>query len=143
MKKVGIVGKVNVGKSTLFNRLVKRGKSIVSPVAGTTRDFISGRVNRDGMTFELIDFGGSVVSVPIFIPRAIFPNTKNQYRLFACIDFVRIPKIFQIFQFVVIRNIGLQRGNGYVTLLDECSVGGVVRIVECKVGGEVILRQPT
>jgi len=58
MKKVGIIGRVNVGKSTLFNRLIGKRKAIVSPIAGTTRDFISGEIEVNNKKFEIIDFGG-------------------------------------------------------------------------------------
>jgi len=58
MKKIGIIGRTNVGKSTLFNRLIKKSKSITSPFAGTTRDYVSGSFDLDGNEAELIDFGG-------------------------------------------------------------------------------------
>ena len=58
MKKIGIIGRTNVGKSTLFNRLIKQNKSIISPIAGTTRDFVSGRVMMGNEEVEIIDFGG-------------------------------------------------------------------------------------
>ncbi|MFZ5364382.1 MAG: GTPase, partial [Patescibacteria group bacterium] len=50
---VAIVGRANVGKSTLFNRLLERPKAIVSSVAGTTRDRNYGQVHWRGHDFEL------------------------------------------------------------------------------------------
>ncbi|BDU62815.1 GTPase Der [Candidatus Borrelia fainii] len=56
--KIGIIGKPNSGKSTLINFLAGREVSIVSRVAGTTRDFVKARFQRNGKTFELIDTAG-------------------------------------------------------------------------------------
>jgi len=55
---VVLVGRPNVGKSTLFNRLTGTRRSIVTAIAGTTRDVISRPVTRDGVAFDLIDTGG-------------------------------------------------------------------------------------
>ena len=55
---VVLVGRPNVGKSTLFNRLTRTRRSIVTAVAGTTRDVIARPMTRDGGSFELIDTGG-------------------------------------------------------------------------------------
>src|SRR5205823_12447138 len=55
---VVLVGRPNVGKSTLFNRMTGSRRSIVAPVAGTTRDALAGRVFWRGTTFELFDTGG-------------------------------------------------------------------------------------
>ena len=55
---VVLVGRPNVGKSTLFNRLTHTRRSIVTAVAGTTRDVIARPMTRDGVSFELIDTGG-------------------------------------------------------------------------------------
>lgn len=58
VSKVVIVGRMNVGKSTLFNRLAQKERSITLDYAGVTRDFIKDRVDWSGVSFDLIDSGG-------------------------------------------------------------------------------------
>ena len=55
---VAIVGRPNVGKSSLFNRLSKRRIAIVDPTSGVTRDRISSEIRHRGRQFELMDTGG-------------------------------------------------------------------------------------
>lgn len=55
---VAIVGPPNSGKSTLFNRLIGRSAAIVSPRAGTTRDWVADSVEMDGIPVELVDTAG-------------------------------------------------------------------------------------
>jgi len=55
---VAIVGRPNVGKSSLFNRLARRRISIVDPTSGVTRDRVSTEVRHKGCLFELVDTGG-------------------------------------------------------------------------------------
>ncbi|MDD2315201.1 MAG: ribosome biogenesis GTPase Der [Proteiniphilum sp.] len=59
---IAIVGRPNVGKSTLFNRLTQTRQAIVTETAGTTRDRQYGKVNWSGQEFSLVDTGGWVVN---------------------------------------------------------------------------------
>ena len=55
---VAIIGRPNAGKSSLFNKIIGRERSIVSDVAGTTRDAIDTIVERDGRRYRLVDTAG-------------------------------------------------------------------------------------
>ena len=56
--RVAIIGRPNVGKSTLLNALTGTARAIVSPVAGTTRDAVDEMVERDGLEYRFIDTAG-------------------------------------------------------------------------------------
>lgn len=56
--RVAIVGKPNVGKSTILNRLLGSDRAIVSPLPGTTRDVVDGRAEIDDVLFEFLDTAG-------------------------------------------------------------------------------------
>ncbi len=58
LKKVAIVGRTNVGKSTLFNRLIRKRTAIVDDYSGLTRDRLSGICNFGGYAFEVTDMAG-------------------------------------------------------------------------------------
>jgi tRNA modification GTPase len=55
---VVIVGKPNVGKSSLFNALLNENRAIVSKLPGTTRDVVNARINLNGVTINLLDTAG-------------------------------------------------------------------------------------
>src|SRR5579871_1400073 len=58
LPQVVIVGRTNVGKSTLFNRLSENVKAITLDLEGVTRDFLRDTISWQGKSFELIDTGG-------------------------------------------------------------------------------------
>lgn len=74
--KTVIVGKPNVGKSSLLNSLLKEDKAIVSEISGTTRDLIEAELNLDGVILKLIDTAGIRVTDDI-IERIGINKTKK------------------------------------------------------------------
>jgi GTP-binding protein len=73
---VAIVGRPNVGKSTLFNRLTGSRRSIVGDEPGITRDRIYGEYDWAGRSFRLVDTGGIVPDDPELIPTEIYNQAK-------------------------------------------------------------------
>jgi GTPase len=74
---VVIVGRPNVGKSTLFNRISGQRRSIVGDEPGITRDRIHGLAVHDGRPFEVIDTGGIVVNDAEYIPNQILKQAHT------------------------------------------------------------------
>ncbi len=73
---VVIVGRPNVGKSTLFNRLTSSRRSIVTDEPGITRDRIYGSVSWTGRSFQLVDTGGIVPDDRAAIPREVLRQAR-------------------------------------------------------------------
>ncbi len=73
---VVILGRPNVGKSTLFNRLTGSRRSIVTDEPGITRDRIYGTATWQGRTFEVVDTGGFVPDEKASIPREVFRQAR-------------------------------------------------------------------
>jgi len=73
---VAIVGRPNVGKSTLFNRITGRRRSIVGDEPGITRDRIYGEYEWAGRHYRLVDTGGIVPDDPDLIPAEVFAQAK-------------------------------------------------------------------
>jgi GTP-binding protein len=74
---VAIVGRANVGKSTLFNRLIGRRKVIVSDIPGTTRDRLYEEVFWQGKDFDLVDTGGIVFDQKVDYEKDITKQVKE------------------------------------------------------------------
>lgn len=74
---VAIIGRPNVGKSTLFNRLTGSRKAIVGDEPGITRDRIYGEVDWRSKTFRLVDTGGIVPDDEAVIPANIFKQASQ------------------------------------------------------------------
>jgi GTP-binding protein len=73
---VVIVGRPNVGKSTLFNRITGQRRAIVGDEPGITRDRIHGFAEHDGRRFEVIDTGGIVIDDQEYIPSQILRQAE-------------------------------------------------------------------
>jgi tRNA modification GTPase len=69
-RRVVLAGLPNAGKSTLFNRLIGQQKAIVSPIAGTTRDYLTATLPLDSMDVELIDTAGWEDAADLIMARA-------------------------------------------------------------------------
>jgi len=95
---VAIVGRPNVGKSTLFNRLIGERKSIVDDVSGVTRDRIYGESEWNGKTFNVIDTGGFVPQSDDIFEQAIRQQVRiaideASHILFVTDAFVAVNKV--------------------------------------------------
>lgn len=73
---VAIVGRPNVGKSTLFNRLIQRREAIIDAVSGVTRDRHYGKTDWNGQEFSIIDTGGYVVGSDDIFEKEIDKQVK-------------------------------------------------------------------
>src|SRR5271165_3225167 len=73
---LAIVGRPNVGKSTLFNRLVRSRRSIVGDEPGITRDRIYGEAEWAGQTLRVVDTGGIIPDDQALIPSEIFRQAR-------------------------------------------------------------------
>jgi len=73
---IAIIGRPNVGKSTLFNRLIGRRRSIVTDEPGITRDRIYGTMRWSGQSFEVVDTGGMLPGDETEIPRKIVEQAQ-------------------------------------------------------------------
>ena len=85
---VVIVGRPNVGKSTLFNRITGQRRAIVGDEPGITRDRIHGQAQYQGRHFELIDTGGIVVDDQEYIPAQILQQAEVALKKASHIIFV-------------------------------------------------------
>jgi GTP-binding protein len=94
-----LVGRPNVGKSTLFNRLTGTRRSIVAPIAGTTRDVIQQPAEWQGRHFQLVDTGG------------LFGATKDPLHPMVVAQGLKALRSADILVFVVDGREGIQTGD--------------------------------
>ncbi len=85
---IAIVGRPNVGKSTLFNRLIGSRRAIVGDEPGITRDRLYGETTWDGRRLRIVDTGGIIPDEKDFIPAEIFRQARLALEEAAAIVFV-------------------------------------------------------
>src|SRR5262245_44461650 len=85
---IAIVGRPNVGKSTLFNRLIGQRRSIVTDEPGITRDRIYGIVSWHGLSYEVVDTGGIIPGEESEIPLRIVEQAQVAFESASLIFFV-------------------------------------------------------
>ena len=85
---VAIVGRPNVGKSTLFNRLLGQRKAITDNISGVTRDRIYGTSDWNGKSFTVIDTGGFVKDTDDVFEKAIKQQVRIAIEESHCIIFM-------------------------------------------------------
>src|SRR6266481_1304393 len=85
---IAIVGRPNVGKSALFNRLIGQRRSIVTDEPGITRDRIYGTVSWNSRTYKIVDTGGIIPGEETEIPIRIFEQAQIAIEASALILFV-------------------------------------------------------
>lgn len=89
LRQVLLVGRTNVGKSTLFNRITGKKRSIVLDQEGVTRDCITEKTEWNGVKFELVDTGGiSLVKKQDFIAEQIYHKVQNMLEHASAVLFV-------------------------------------------------------
>ncbi|HPP86822.1 MAG TPA: ribosome biogenesis GTPase Der [bacterium] len=74
---VAIIGKPNVGKSTLFNRIIKQRRAVTSPIAGVTRDRIIAQAECNDIKFNLVDTGGIITEFKNDIEKETLEQTQQ------------------------------------------------------------------
>jgi GTP-binding protein len=85
---VAIVGRPNVGKSTLFNRLTGKRAAIVDDMPGVTRDRIYGKVEWAGRTFDLVDTGGLTAGRADHMGKRVYDQVLMAIQDAGCIVFL-------------------------------------------------------
>lgn len=108
---VAIVGKPNVGKSTLLNALLKEDRAIVSDIAGTTRDIIEDTINIDGVLFRFIDTAGIRQSIDTIESLGIertFKKINEANIVLFLIDASELHSMSDIYKLVKDSNINIE-----------------------------------
>ena len=95
---IAIVGRPNVGKSTLFNRIVGSRRAIVGDEPGITRDRLYGDAEWEGRRLRIVDTGGILPEDKDFIPAEIFRQARVALEEAAAIIMTAapVPTLFQL-----------------------------------------------
>jgi len=106
---VALIGRTNVGKSTLFNRLIEEKRAITSPLSGTTRDRNFGVVTWRGKFFTLIDTGGLDLG---YLPFSTVPKNLIKSKKIATEDIIELNIVKQA-------EMGIKQANLIIMVVDS------------------------
>ena len=111
LPKVVLVGRANVGKSSLFNRFIEKQQAITSPIAGTTRDINRGICYWNGVSYEILDTGGIETIVSNTKLKNLAPKANEDYGTDIIKQSQRALKDADLVLFVVDGLVGVQQGD--------------------------------
>ncbi len=106
LPKVVLVGRANVGKSSLFNKIIETNKALISPIAGTTRDINRSIGYWNGVHFELMDTGGIETLMPKSSAQDMAPEENEDYAMDIVAKSTKALKEAEIIIFVVDGKVG-------------------------------------
>lgn len=119
LPRIAIVGKPNVGKSSLLNALVGQERNIVTPISGTTRDSIHTRYNAFGFDFDLIDTAGIRKKAKV----------QEDIEFYSVLRSIRTIEESDICLFMIDAKEGLQKQDLNIFYVIESNKKGVVVLV--------------
>jgi len=127
MYSIVIVGRFNVGKSTLFNALIGKRIAVESDIAGTTRDYIEEIIDIENYKVKLIDTGGYEFNSNDFIYNIVKEKT------------IEVIKKASLILFVVDRNNILEEDINYIKLIKKLKKDLIVVVNKCDKNSDEIL----
>ncbi|MEO0203249.1 MAG: tRNA uridine-5-carboxymethylaminomethyl(34) synthesis GTPase MnmE [candidate division WOR-3 bacterium] len=115
---VVIIGKANVGKSSIFNRLLGYERAIVSDIPGTTRDYISEYITIDGILFKIIDTAGIREAIDL-VEKIGIERSLNLSKFSDIVLFVLSGDNIEDFEFELLKKIPEDR---LILVINKCDL---------------------
>ncbi|MEO0223615.1 MAG: tRNA uridine-5-carboxymethylaminomethyl(34) synthesis GTPase MnmE [candidate division WOR-3 bacterium] len=115
---VVIIGKANVGKSSIFNKLLGYERAIVSDIPGTTRDYISEYINLNGILFKVIDTAGIREAIDL-IEKIGIERSLNLSKFSDIVVFVLSAESIEEFEFELLNKVPKDK---LILVVNKCEI---------------------